>query len=1218
MIHGNNADRAVASSSFVQSLQATTLLPPTVTECRPDLLLLDDLRRNVARVMQQQLRNMNSSSSSSSSSHHQHHHDGRASSSSADVVDLQAMVEILKEYAVHLNAFCDPSRGFPVTEEQGKIVILNKQQQQQPSENGAAAGPRPSPPFFRLEFPWKIITNDNDNSSSNSNNMNANNNVNKSNYLNSSSHDSFDSSNHSQSSLDNNTDSNDHGNYNSGNNANNNRTNNIIVTTTAVTTTTVTTVTTGSSLTWERANVYWNLAALCVIQAQSLMLHRPGDMMMMTKPAWSEMGTLLQTAACWIQHLRCHVLVRNNVKQQQHQRQHPPSTTAEQEQHDHDDASDDDDDNNKNAIVFPDDDWLSPRVLVVVESFLAAASQCAAFEWFQLSKSQHLMSAKLAAASIPFYAMAEEEAHAAVATLQQQLQTQQQHPMAKPANNATTTAIAVTGVLQQWANALRAWGMWMSAVSEYHQALVHETKRKTAANAAAAANNSNHSNNAAAAGKPPSCSVQQRRQQLAQQEEHLSLELARLDIANRFGTLCQESLKAYCNSIMPASNAAANNAASTPVPSPSLESRFLLGTLVERVQVVLPQIRAQQLQAQQEEQRFTAEHYNNGDNNNNNRALVIPSHEELPEIPPQTQVKLNSEPSAMAKLLPPLPYDLFKTTLNETARRILLDTRLDWEEEWLPALEQEAEEVTEEGRRTLRSVNLPRSLTLYRQERAGGGIPQDLWLRVEQLQQENRITRLQQELWDLKDVADQASALYKGIHSQLQDDLTMDQLFREQNPTFEGHDVEEIQKTFRLTLENYAHLMESAEKGDALLFKRLELLNTDPKYRLLQFRKTQLDRLIPSAAHHIHNNSTTTTQQDINVEELSRYLVELSLLFQQRDDLLDAVKKQMRTKHAACVNEMIQTMQQQEQQDQNDEVYLNIVASARRSLEQDMVQGLRDNMNAQSDLLERILEENEYFCRARGGTSAAAAAMPASPTDNPGDRSISIIEDALEEMDQLDKHLKEGRAFYNVVIPKLEKLQQQVGDVSARLTIDRCDFDDKARRKHQEADDARMAASMSSSSSHNNSNNNNNNTDNSSPVGGMSSQNPPSSGYCTEPPPSARYLSNEQQQHQHHQMRQSSNSSSNFDSGGGSSSLSSHSGHGSTGGGGVGPAVPMASPSSSVPHHGQSTGGGGGVRVDDEKVASLVAMDFDPDRVVAALKKHDNNVEQAINDLLSG
>jgi hypothetical protein len=41
------------------------------------------------------------------------------------------------------------------------------------------------------------------------------------------------------------------------------------------------------------------------------------------------------------------------------------------------------------------------------------------------------------------------------------------------------------------------------------------------------------------------------------------------------------------------------------------------------------------------------------------------------------------------------------------------------------------------------------------------------------------------------------------------------------------------------------------------------------------------------------------------------------------------------------------------------------------------------------------------------------------------------------------------------------------------------------------------------------------------------------------------------------------------------------------------------------------------VRVDDEKVASLVGMDFDPERVVLALSKYDNNIELALNELLS-
>jgi len=39
--------------------------------------------------------------------------------------------------------------------------------------------------------------------------------------------------------------------------------------------------------------------------------------------------------------------------------------------------------------------------------------------------------------------------------------------------------------------------------------------------------------------------------------------------------------------------------------------------------------------------------------------------------------------------------------------------------------------------------------------------------------------------------------------------------------------------------------------------------------------------------------------------------------------------------------------------------------------------------------------------------------------------------------------------------------------------------------------------------------------------------------------------------------------------------------------------------------------------VDDEKVATLVAMDFDPSSVVAALKNQNNDVDAALNELLS-
>jgi hypothetical protein len=171
-----------------------------------------------------------------------------------------------------------------------------------------------------------------------------------------------------------------------------------------------------------------------------------------------------------------------------------------------------------------------------------------------------------------------------------------------------------------------------------------------------------------------------------------------------------------------------------------------------------------------------------------------------------------------------------------------------------------------------------------------------------------------------------------------------------------------------------------------------------------------------------------------------------------------------------------------------------------------------------------------------------------------------MIEDAIEEIEQLSKHLQEGSDFYKVIVPKLERLKQQVEDVSARLTIERCEYEDKTRRQQQESEDARMAATFGNSSSHH--------------------SNGPRSGGAPA---------------------QSLTSSSRMDPvgprPGGSRDV--------IGRPGMQPGVEAVSHSEPV------------VYVDDEKVASLVAMDFDPDKVVAALKRCDNNIEQALNELLA-
>eukprot|EP00540_Astrosyne_radiata_P010466 CAMPEP_0116827790 /NCGR_PEP_ID=MMETSP0418-20121206/3299_1 /TAXON_ID=1158023 /ORGANISM="Astrosyne radiata, Strain 13vi08-1A" /LENGTH=413 /DNA_ID=CAMNT_0004456613 /DNA_START=30 /DNA_END=1267 /DNA_ORIENTATION=+ len=412
----------------------------------------------------------------------------------------------------------------------------------------------------------------------------------------------------------------------------------------------------------------------------------------------------------------------------------------------------------------------------------------------------------------------------------------------------------------------------------------------------------------------------------------------------------------------------------------------------------------------------------------------------------------------------------------------------------------------------------------------------ELWERVENIQRSKKLHTLKNDLWGLRDSAEQARSIFGRIEKQLEEDLQMDTLFRQQHSTFEGHDVQDIQRAFRSSLSNYEKLLAKSQEGDSVLLRRLEILDTDPKYKLLQFQKSQLDRLLPGAGGRQQHH-----QQMIDTTTLSRLLVELSTLFHERDVTLNMLREEVQNydirQKVAEIDPESPTASQE---------YHQAVVMATKSFS-GIAYDIQLNVDKQVELLETILHENERFMDAREANASGQSAA--------SDSCIAMIEDAIEEIDQLTKHLKEGRDFYNVVIPKLEQLKQQVGDASVRLTVERCEYEDKAQdsedRRRQELEDARMAASLADN---NNSSNNNSNNQNANAAGGRA-----------------------------HSPR-----------------------------GDVIPSNARSQPGVVNVSHAEPQ-----VRVDDEKVASLVAMDFDPDKVVAALRKYDNNVEQALNELLS-
>lgn len=746
------------------------------------------------------------------------------------------------------------------------------------------------------------------------------------------------------------------------------------------------------TLAWERANVLWNLA---IVQAHQAYAVEKTPNNPQSRTAWKQAGLHLQTAASLLRYLQTDLL---------------PAATERS---------------------FPSHD-LSASFLTLWERFCLADAQYAFYQAVAAApRPLHALLAKVSAAAIPLYGVCEE------LLLDDDDYGLDTSSSASITANASATGHAAANQfrskrLQIWGDAVRAWGMWMSALCEYHQAQTHADKGE----------------------RGPA---------------H-----ARLEAAQKFGSLCLD----FCNS----------------------EEESLLDDLAELVYVTLQDMETQLEQAEQA---------------NRLDPVEIPDRNDLPEVPPQTMVEVEKDvSSSLPKLAPPLftsgPGSVlrrYEQTFRYDMQRLLTNTTLA------------AEDKTDQGRRALATVNLPHSVTAYQQESQGGGIPDALWERVRVVQDQDMLRELKQSVWELCDIAERARSLYQTVQENLKEDLRVDSLFRSQNSTFEGHNVSQVQKSFHTTLENYDSLLTSAREGDQLVMQRVELLDTDPKYKLLQFRKSQLDRLLPAG------------DQNVDVSTLSRMLVELSALFQRRDVSLEELRNKMEAYD--FTGELVQV---DELGLEAEAEYKAVFQRAKDSF-QGALNGIERSMEEQSRLVREILTENDIFMHERENSRAKGST----------DRSITMIEDAVDEVEQLSTHLKEGREFYDSVLPKLEKLRKQVGDVSARLTMERCEYEDNTQRNRQEADDARMAANLSD----------------------------------------------------HGQGQQTQTSIRYIDNGSGSS-----------------PRRPMdrvATPGMHPVSHELPQ-----VRVDDEKVASLVAMDFDPNRVFAALLRYDNNFEQALNDLLSG
>jgi hypothetical protein len=523
-------------------------------------------------------------------------------------------------------------------------------------------------------------------------------------------------------------------------------------------------------------------------------------------------------------------------------------------------------------------------------------------------------------------------------------------------------------------------------------------------------------------------------------------------------------------------------------------------------------------------------------------------------------------------------------------------------------------------------------------------VPQELWERVAEIQEERLIETLKQDLWSLKDASETARGMAMELSRTLDGDLEMDRMFRDDHTNFEGHSAEEVQQTARQSLKSCEGWLEKARIGDSVLLKMLHTLDTDPKFQLVSQSRAELNHQVMVQTHEQHkslSSSSLYSKQDekklaVDTTELGNLLVELSALITERDVCLGTLHEEARDYSISDKLNKVDPLQPTAKKSYEEVVRMGLFSFRGLVLE------IQQNVDKQPILMDRILSENRVFLQAREAEAGIGNSNYNDNDNNEGsdlDKTISqFLFEAISTLHRVKKQLKQGRKFYDDVMPRLNQLKQQVADISVRLTVQRCEYEDKLHQEESERKDAAMAASLSSGLSSGNGTSNgasdNSNVRFTSTHNNNTSSNITSDSPAVEPP-SPRETTGQTETRYGldaftnpssattplERRRARSSSRGNQDKGidGDEEAVfnafwadANHTDAASTGETGAHPPGPSQPGSYHVAADDMPQ-----VRVDDEKVASLVGMDFDPERVVLALSKYDNNVELALNELLS-
>lgn len=144
-----------------------------------------------------------------------------------------------------------------------------------------------------------------------------------------------------------------------------------------------------------------------------------------------------------------------------------------------------------------------------------------------------------------------------------------------------------------------------------------------------------------------------------------------------------------------------------------------------------------------------------------------------------------------------------------------------------------------DARTTLSRYNLPQGISSTHS-------PEDLWHEVNELQESNGISKLRRRLLELSAVAELARERATQLRDLLDADLQFDRDFRQRHFLFSEKKVEDLQIPIRNELKLCSAKLEESNEVDAANLKMLDMLQTDPKFIMLNMSRQQIEKLVPN------------------------------------------------------------------------------------------------------------------------------------------------------------------------------------------------------------------------------------------------------------------------------------------------------------------------------------------------------------------------------------